>query len=298
MSMLLITGSYRILGGQPDGDTVHFTPRDPGFWCDVSGRHRVKRDVNGGASLRLDGVDALETHYRGAGPGLVHQPLDLGAHAARNELLNWLGFTDVVQDAEEKVTASTPETVPGYILASGADVYGRCVALIGRGDPPKVGNPAKPAKSGNRIDVDVDMLHQTANHHLLSLGLVYPTFYSSLFKELRADMTATTQQARAAMAPDSVWLHDVTTTGAKIESLASLTDEQVIVPKLFRRVADYIRLFGPSLACLPAYLAGGADEFFVPDQHDSIVGLQHVVEVTNGTFRMTRPIEDLTFVEK
>ncbi|MHB9863452.1 nuclease [Streptomyces sp. YIM S03343] len=299
MSMLLITGSYRILGDRPDGDTVRFTPRDPGFWCEVPGQRRVKRNADGGASLRLDGIDALETHYKGVGPDYVHQPLDLGAHAARDELLNWLGFSKVAQDVEEKVTASTPETVPGYILTNGVDAYQRCVALIGRGDPPKVGNPSKPAKSGDRIEVTVDMLHQTANHHLLSLGLVYPTFYSNLFKDLRADMAATTQQARATKAPGSVWLHDVTTAGAKIASLASLTDELVIVPKLFRRLADYVRLFGPSLTCLPAYLAGGADEFFVPDQQHSIVGLQHVIEVTNGnTFRMTRPIEDLVFVEK
>ncbi|MGW1049154.1 hypothetical protein ACWDBD_03865 [Streptomyces sp. NPDC001118] len=57
-------------------------------------------------------------------------------------------------------------------------------------------------------------------------------------------MTTTTQQARAAKVAGSVWSYDVTATGAKIESLASLTDEQVIVPKLFRRLADYIRLFG------------------------------------------------------
>ncbi|MER6568267.1 nuclease [Streptomyces sp. NPDC001093] len=299
MSMLLITGSYRIIGDRPDGDTVHFTPRDPGFWCEVPGQHRVKRDENGGASLRLDGIDATETHYKGVGPDFVHQPLRLGAHAARDELLSWLGFDDVEQDTEEKVEASTPETVPGYILTSGADVYGRCVALIGRGDPPETGNPPKPAKSGERVDVTVDMLHRTANHHLLSRGLVYPTFYSGLPRELRANMTTTTQEARAAQVPGGVWSYDVTTSGAKIDSLASLTDELVIVPKLFRRLADHIRLFGPSLACLPAYLAGGADEFYVPGQRDSIVGLQHVVEVTNGnTFRMTRPIEDLVFVEK
>ncbi|MER6077070.1 nuclease [Streptomyces sp. NPDC001833] len=298
MSMLLITGSYGVLGDRPDGDTVHFTPHDPGFLCEVPGGHRVKRDENGGASLRLDGIDALETHYKGAGPDYVHQPLGLGAHAARDELLSWLGFTDVVQDAEEKVTASTPKTVPGYILTSGADVYGRCVALLGSGAPPQVGNPPKPARSGARIDVTVDMLHQTANHHLLSRGLVYPTFYSDLPQVLRADMAATTQQARAAVAANGVWAHDVTISGVKVESLASLTEDLVIVPKLFRRVADYVRLFGPSLACLPAYLAGGADEFFVPGRRDSIVGLQHVVEVTNGTFRMTRPIEDLVFVEK
>ncbi|MBW8796291.1 MAG: hypothetical protein JF597_22640 [Streptomyces sp.] len=111
-------------------------------------------------------------------------------------------------------------------------------------------------------------------------------------------MAATTRQAGAAMAANGVWAHDVTTSGAKVESLAWLTDDLVIVPKPFRRVADHIRLFGPSLACLPACPAGGADEFFVAGQGDSVVGLQHVVEVTNGPFRMTRPIEDLVFVEK
>ncbi|KJS63303.1 hypothetical protein [Streptomyces rubellomurinus] len=299
MPMLLITGSYRILGDRPDGDTVHFTPQDPGFWCEVPGEHRVKRDEFGGASIRVDGIDATETHYKGAGPTFVHQPLDKGAHAARDEMLSWLGFSQVVQDPEEKVTASTPQTVPGYILTSGADLYGRCVALVGRGDAPMIGNSPKPARSGTRVDVTVAMLNRTANHHLLARGLVYPTFYGNLPEDLRADMAATAQQARDDKVPGSVWSYDETTSGVKIDSLATLTDDQVIVPKLFRRLADYVRLFGPSLTCLPAYLAGGADEFHVPEQQDSIIGLQHVVEVTNGnTFRMTRPIEDLVFVEK
>ncbi|MEU8926476.1 nuclease [Kitasatospora sp. NPDC048545] len=300
MSMMLITGSYQVLHDRPDGDTVHFLPQDPGYWCDVPGRNRVDRDEHGGASLRLDAIDALETHYQGVGPDFAHQPLGLGAHAARDELLTWLGFTEVVQDDQEKVTASTPAAVPGYILTGGADVFHRCVALVGRGAPPNVGDPPKPARSGFRLDVTPDLLHQTVNHHLLSLGLVYPTFYQGLPDALRADLTATAQQARTARAPGSVWLHDVTTTGAKIENLESITEDLVMLPKLFRRLVDYVRLFGPGLGCLPAFLAGGTDEFTLPERpKPPTVGLQHVVEVTDGsTVRMTRPVEDLLFAEK
>ncbi len=30
--MLLIQGNYQIIGTSPDGDTVQFMPRDPGYW--------------------------------------------------------------------------------------------------------------------------------------------------------------------------------------------------------------------------------------------------------------------------
>ncbi|MFF5960871.1 nuclease [Streptomyces luteogriseus] len=291
--MLVIKGTYRIINTRPDGDTVSFLPQDPGFWCDVPGRNRVERNSRGGGTVRMDAIDALETHYKGVGPDEVHQPLDLGARAARDELLSWLGFGAVLLDEKEKVTASTPETVPGFILASGADIFGRCIALVGRGDlPPDL-------KNGKRTIVTTDHLHQTANHRLLELGLVYPTFYSKLPEELRDDMAETTRQARAAKAPNSVWAKDVTFEGgAKIEKLNSITEHQVILPKLFRRLADYIRLFGPSLSCFPAYLAGEYEEFRLSGQEKSLHGLQHVLEITDNTIRMTRPIEDITIVEK
>jgi hypothetical protein len=294
MPMLAIKGTYRIINTRPDGDTVSFLPQDPGFWCDVPGRNRVKRNSRGGGTVRMDAIDALETHYEGVGPDEVHQPLDLGARAARDELLSWLGFGTVLMDEKEKVTASTPETVPGFILASGADTFGRCIALVGRGDLPSG------LKNGERTVVTTDHLHQTANHRLLELGLVYPTFYSKLPEELRADMADTTRQARATKAPNSVWAKDVTfESGARIEKLDSITEHQVILPKLFRRLADYIRLFGPSLSCFPAYLAGEYEEFRLSGQEESLHGLQQIIEITdNNTIRMTRLIEDITIVEK
>ncbi|MEU0009214.1 nuclease [Streptomyces sp. NPDC006314] len=285
MTMLLIKGSFQVKGTQPDGDTIHFTPDDPGEWDLLgSGGRAVKHNVLGRATLRLDAIDALETHY---GPNRVHQPLRF-AHAARDELLAWLGFTDVQRGPDETVTAATPETVPGFALTSGADVHGRCVALVGRGAFQRV--------SGVDVDVDVDMLRETANHHLLTAGLVYPTFYRGLFPSLRTELTAATQQARAS--GQGLWPSDATTTGAKITALSSLTDDAVILPKLFRRLVDYLRLDNPSLACFPAFLAGVQDHFTIMSTGKRCAGLHSIVEITNGqTVQMTRPPEDLVFNE-
>ena len=105
-------------------------PDDPAKWDLITGPNRVKRNASGAAQLRLDAIDALETHY---GTPRTHQPLGL-AHAAADELLDWLGFSNVVRGQDETVTSSTPDTVAGYILTRSADLYGRCIALVGRGD--------------------------------------------------------------------------------------------------------------------------------------------------------------------
>ncbi|WP_329331676.1 thermonuclease family protein [Streptomyces sp. NBC_00663] len=282
MPMLLIKGFYEIKGSQPDGDTVHFTADDPAQWSLVGGGlgRAVEHNAAGRASLRLDAIDALETHY---GPNRVHQPLQF-AHAARDELINWLGFTDV-QHTDESVTATTPEQVPGFILTRGSDVHGRCIALAGRGTPP--------GDSGLEIDVDAAVLRTTLNHHMVTTGLVYPTFYRSLFTSLRVELTTAAKEAREA--GRGLWPGDVTTTGAKITGLASLTDEAILLPKLFRRLVDYLKLDMP-LTSFPAFLAGVGDRFSILSTGERCVGLHRVVETTNGqTVRMTHPSEDLLF---
>ena len=109
MAMFLIAGSFRITGAQPDGDSIRFTPYDPAEWDLITGPNKVKRNHGGAAELRLNAIDALETHY---GISRTHQPRDL-AHAAAAELLDWLGFSNVVRGQDETVTSSTPETVAG-----------------------------------------------------------------------------------------------------------------------------------------------------------------------------------------
>jgi len=283
MSMFLIAGSFRITGAQPDGDSIRFTPNDPAKWDLITGT-QVKRNASGGAQLRLDAVDALETHY---GTPRTHQPLEL-AHAAADELLNWLGFSNVVRGQNETVTSSTPDTVAGYILTRSADLYGRCICFVGRGTPPQ--------DDGSSVFVDVDVLRTTANHHLIGRGLAYPTYYRALFPDLRNEFTAAAKQARDAGL--GVWAADATTSGFNVTGLPSLEDDIVIVPKLFRRLVDYLHLGDDSVTGFPAFLDQAADKFFILSTGHSTTGLDTVVEVTGNTVKMTRPIQDLVFDEK
>jgi hypothetical protein len=59
MAMVLVAGSFPIVGAQADGDSVRFTSDDPNQWDLITGPHRVKRNHTGVAQLRLDAIDAL-----------------------------------------------------------------------------------------------------------------------------------------------------------------------------------------------------------------------------------------------
>jgi hypothetical protein len=285
MPMLCIAGTYRILATEPDGDSIRFYPDDPSQWTRVPGPHDVQTNATGGAQLRLDGIDALETHYASRGSAPLHQPLEF-AHKAADELLRWLGFRGVQRDGE-KVTAATPEQLPGFLLTRGADLYGRCVALIGRGDPP--------AASGTQINVNVALLRRTANHRLIATGLAYPTYYLNLYPDLRAELT---KKAQAAQPKTGLWALDRTQKGVEVKSLATLTDDAVILPKLFRRLIDYLALNDddPSLAGFSDYLAQRDDRIFILTT-GHYTGFDYVVEVKKQVVRLTTAPENLVFQE-
>jgi endonuclease YncB( thermonuclease family) len=289
MPMLLIKGIYKVVGASPDGDSVRFYPDDPDQWDLLRGR-RVRRNRGGGAQLRLDGIDTLETHYRPPRGPELHQPAPFADKAA-DELLSWLGFEDVQRNAGGIVTSSNPESRPGYILTRSADANGRCVALAGRGMD-------APGSSGRFINVTVNHLRETANHHQLTEGLAYPTFYRKLFVDLREEMTSAAQQAR--QAGKGLWPKDQTQSGVKVQGMSTLTDHAVLLPKLFRRLADYLQLNDgdPSLGGFPDYLEQRDDRLLILST-GQWTGFDTVVDVTNGnTVRVTHGPEDLVFDEK
>jgi len=286
MPLNIIKGHYRIVGSEPDGDSVRFYPLDRNAFTRLHLRARVNR--TGGAQLRLDAIDALETHYapRLHGGFLQHQPVGL-AHAAADDLLKLLGFDQVERDGE-KVTAATPEQVEGYILTRFADKYGRpvCFAYPGTHD---VADLAP-------VLIDPDLLERSGNYQLIAKGLVYPTYYSKLFPDLRRHFTDAA--ARARKAKRGVWADDATTSGAKITGLDALTDRLVILPKLFRRLIDYLALGAgsTSLDGFIDFLAARDDRLFtLPDGHAT--GFDNITEVTGQTVGLTLPPEDLVFLE-
>src|SRR5438477_10224964 len=86
MPLNLIKSEYRITPSQPDRDSVHFYANDPDAFHTLN--LAAHMNSSGGVQLRLDAIDALETHYtpRVRGSFLQHQPLGL-AHAAGERLL-------------------------------------------------------------------------------------------------------------------------------------------------------------------------------------------------------------------
>jgi hypothetical protein len=74
MPLHLIKGHYRLQSSEPDGDSVHFHPANPDAFTMLHlGAHLSSQ---GATQLRLEGIDALETHYspRVADGFLQHQP--------------------------------------------------------------------------------------------------------------------------------------------------------------------------------------------------------------------------------
>jgi hypothetical protein len=286
MPMRCIAGTFRIVGSEPDGDSIRFYPDDPSDWELVPGPHTVRMNAQGGAQLRLDAVDALETHYTPKGGQRLHQPLRF-AHRAARELVRWLGFRDVVRD-EEAVVSATPDRLAGYVLTRSADMYGRCVALVGRADAP--------AASGANLQVGVQLLRRTANSRLVTAGLAYPTFYSKLYVDLRRELVRQVQKARPSK---GLWPSDLTQTGTDVADLQTVTDQAVMMPKLFRRLVDYLHLNhnDPSLAGFKRYLAERDDRLLVVST-GHLTGFDTIVDVQGQTLRLTAAPEDLVFQER
>ncbi|ARF58086.1 nuclease [Streptomyces gilvosporeus] len=288
MPMLVIEGHYKIVRTSPDGDSVRFYPKDPKHWKLVEGSHRVRTNRSGGAQLRLDGIDALETHYPVRHGPVVHQPQEFAEGAAK-ELLKWLGFKNVKRNGETVTSAQPAQGVAGYILTRGADKYGRCVALVGKGKAP--------GTSGSNIVVDAAILKKTANYHQLTMGLAYPTYYTNLYVELRDEMTDAVTTAFSSNS--GLWPQDVTESGAKINSLQDLTDHLVIMPKLFRRLVDYIVLNDGStdLGGFKDFLDARKDRLIILSE-GKVTGFSTVIDTPNrNTVRLNHSPEDLVFQE-
>ena len=209
-----------------------------------------------------------------------------------------------MRDARGYVTSSTPDTCPGYILTRFADKYGRPVALAYAGTRPDAPDTpetaevvAPPPSDRGLVYVTVPELRRSVNWQLLQAGWVYPTFYSKLYFDLRRDLSSTAVAARAARR--GVWQDDTTLPGFTLLSRAQLRDELVILPKLFRRLAEYLALDdtgGASLTGFSAFLAAHDDRLFtVPDGHATSLGT--LVAVTGQRVQLTVRPEQIVFEE-
>lgn len=266
-------------GPEPDGDTVKFKPDTPALVEGLPRRSGTPADLGPrGVSVRLEAIDALETHFGG-----THQEL-AGANSARDLLLAELGFTNVryFSDLPNKVESADQDTMRGHVLSNGIDANGRVIGFVYPGDPT--------FPDGASVFVDEALVGSSANAVLLERGLAYPAFYGTLPAALRTQLAAASRAARAAQPPLGIWPR---ATGdphgaARITGMAQL-QTLVLWPKLFRRVVPYLAAGFTDFDGFDTWLRADPvhrdDELFLLDRlepgnmHDVVRGTGDTVEL-------------------
>ena len=265
-------------GPEPDGDTVKFLPDTPALVEGLPRRSGSPPDLNArGISVRLEAIDALETHF-----GETHQEL-AGANGARDELLRLLGFTNVryFPDLPNKVQSADQDSLRGHVLSNGIDANGRMIAFVYPGEA------AGP--DGTRVFVDNALVDRSANAALLTAGHAYPAFYATLPGSLRRHLARVSRGARAAQA--NIWPRS-TADPDGAATITDLADLQKLVcwPKLFRRMVPYLASGATGFDGFDAWLRADPvhrdDEIFLLDRlevgrlHDVVRADAHGIQLT------------------
>lgn len=278
MPFTLIKGSFRAVGMSPDGDSIRFAADDRDLINNLPGGP-PDRNPRPSVQLRLEGIDALETHYAAR-----HQPTQW-ARAARDRLLNFVGIRNVVWDANQATVVSANDGTRGWILSRAKEKYGRPVAFLFAGETVE--------QDGSQIMLRTDLLKQSFNHAAMAEGLAYPTYYEGLFSDLRNELTSVAQAARANGL--GLWPVDRSTAGFDATSLAVIIDDVAILPKLFRRLSDYMATEGTAVGFREALELSEEPVWDLRNQN--LTHFDTFIEQPPGSvhIRMTRAPEELVF---
>ncbi len=222
-----IKGTFHVVGYSPDGDSIRFKAHNKNNWQKVNG-YKLRLNKKDHAQLRIEAIDTLETHYKGK-----HQPSS-NADAATTKLFEILGINNVVWYPSHYKVKSADDGVEGYILTRFVERYGRPVSFV-------YGNSLN-LEDGQEVRIDDVIAKQSVNYQMLLSGYAYPTFYDGLFYDLRELFANAVQIARKIN--NGIWKLDQTNKFFKVENMESITDDNVILPKLFRRICAFIKANG------------------------------------------------------
>src|SRR3954447_23936531 len=254
----VLRGKLVVVGKSPDGDSIRFVPDRPALLDDLYRGDRVRTsNVDGSVQLRLEGIDAPETHYGGEA-----QPR---GDVARDWLLEQVGFDNVVFDQSGTVQSSSPATRPAVVLSKGVDPNGRPIAylLVDDGDD---------VRDGAWTHVDSALLDRTLNARSLAPALSSLTLYTSTPAPHRERLRRIAADAREA--GKGVWAADETEL-FELTSQASIPPPNgvLILPKMFRRCTDYLKARGHGFAgTLPDWLVSVSATGTRPEDDSVLVG--------------------------
>jgi len=280
MKYRVIKGKFHVKGFSPDGDSIRFEAANDANWDALQWSQPAARS-NPKKQLRFEAIDALETHYEES-----HQPRSFG-FGALEVLLGLLGITGVRYNLSLTRITAAQDGTEGFIATQGLDMYDRPISLVFAG--------TTTVKDGRQVTLKQLPMDRCANLRMVQLGLAYPTFYSSMGPDLLKLFTDVTIACRQGLV--GLWALDKTG-GFTLHNTSTITDDVVILPKLFRRLTKFF-LECSTFEELPAYLRETRDRVLVRKPRVKATLDQLLIISPDGRqIALTQPPENLIFDPK
>jgi endonuclease YncB( thermonuclease family) len=278
MRYKVIKGSFYVSGYSPDGDSIRFQADNQEHWDFFEWKQKKNKNQKK-KQLRFEAIDALETHYEES-----HQPRSFGV-AALEVLLKMLGIDKVIYNiAITKITSATDGTT-GFIASTALDIYDRPISLVFSEDTHLEDGQVLSA-AGLPLDLSINL-------KLLKLGLVYPTFYSSMEQKLINIFSRTTKKARNNKI--GVWAldktHDFT-----LWNKDTIQNDIVILPKIFRRLTCFF-IKESNYDALYDYLKKTGDKVLISSTGEK-KKLYEIMQIEGRRIKFFEKPEDLIFDPK
>jgi endonuclease YncB( thermonuclease family) len=326
-------GQLYAVGLKPDGDTISFKPHDAAAMAALPddegtpGKVSFDAEKNGAVSVRLQGIDALETHYQPTvsvnvpavntsapkpSAGNHHQPTAL-ARGSAHALLGMLGVTVTNADwhawghlrrvtvGDRVVTEKFTEGVEVVVVSDTCDRNGRVLGWVF----PSTSTLAEGATLSE--DDLTDLVKDSVNSELLNQGHAYPYYFFTLSNALRNRLSIF---ARSAVRYNrGVQGADVSENGVSLPTVSALNNNAVIWPYLYRKLLRTWRM-----EALKTWAAGGdvspaaldrlpvnkifesGDPYLYNARTKDFVRLSEVLTVQGDTLRLLVPPHELVFL--
>lgn len=274
----VIAGTFHVKGFQPDGDSIRFQANNPANWDFFQWATAADKAAQK-KQLRVESIDALETHYEG-----YHQPRPF-ALAALESLLEMLGITSVTYSLSLTQIVDANDGKPGFIASADIDRFGRPVSYVF----------PKKAKltDGAVMDSTTLPIEDSLNFQLAREGLVYPTFYTTTDRSFAEKIRAVV--ARARTTKRGIWSIDKTP-DFTILDIRTLQEDNLILPKIFRRLIGFFEGYS-DFDKLSDYLKKQKDNLVLWDGTKK-KSLADLMTITGRRIQMKTPVEDILFNPK
>ncbi|MBN1313345.1 MAG: hypothetical protein JXB30_18205 [Anaerolineae bacterium] len=273
MRYKIIKGTFHIAGYTLSENTIKFKPVDANHWDFFDWK---KRSPGQRKRLRFEAIDMLEMHYKG-----LSQPRSFGIPALET-LFELLGIHDVVLSLSLAKVHSAKDGVKGFIASPALDMCDRPISLVFADDVQ--------LNDGDEVTLADLPLDQCVNVKLAKKGLVYPTFYTTMEDDLLNYFAEIAAAGRKGMV--GLWELDKTN-DFTLSGTSTITDDIVILPKLFRRLVAFFHARS-DFAHLASYLAQEEDRVLIRST-DQMAYLSDLLVVDNRNVRLPYALDDLVF---